>query len=346
MKKRYVSVILFLFLALILTFVDLGFHSSQGIQSIRKITGSAISQNGYPQETGIEPIVLFSPRDNCLDNLLALINASTTIHCAFFDIDIPELVAALQAKNASVVVDNDNTADWPDAAGMIRYDNNNQLSHNKFCIFDNMIVWTGSLNPTKRGTEKNNNNAVILQSRYLADNYEQEFQELWSGAFGKGDPVYYPQLEVNGRLAENYFCPEDSCAGQVIKTISLANESIYFMAFSFTHDGIGQAVLDAANRSVEVHGIMEKSKNNKYHEFEKLASAGLDVSWDTNPANMHHKVFIIDKKIVVTGSFNPSKNADERNDENVIILHDPGIAKKFLEEYAIVAQWPLALALS
>ncbi|MBW2972476.1 hypothetical protein KY359_05560, partial [Candidatus Woesearchaeota archaeon] len=55
--------------------------------------------------------------------------------------------------------------------------------------------------------------------------------------------------------------------------------------------------------------------------------------WDGNKANMHHKVFVIDNKTVVTGSFNPTSNADTKNDENVLIIHDPEVAQKFSEEW-------------
>ena len=48
---------------------------------------------------------------------------------------------------------------------------------------------------------------------------------------------------------------------------------------------------------------------------------------------MHHKVFIIDNKTVITGSYNPTANGNKNNDENMIIIHDKGIANKFLEEF-------------
>ncbi len=51
---------------------------------------------------------------------------------------------------------------------------------------------------------------------------------------------------------------------------------------------------------------------------------------------MHHKVFIIDEKIVITGSYNPTKNANENNDENLLIIHDKKIAEKYLEEFNYV----------
>lgn len=48
---------------------------------------------------------------------------------------------------------------------------------------------------------------------------------------------------------------------------------------------------------------------------------------------MHHKVFIIDEKVVVTGSFNPTAGGNERNDENILIIEDEAIAKRFVEEF-------------
>ena len=48
---------------------------------------------------------------------------------------------------------------------------------------------------------------------------------------------------------------------------------------------------------------------------------------------MHHKVFIIDEEVVITGSMNPSKGGDTRNDENVLIIKDKEIARVFMEEY-------------
>ena len=45
-----------------------------------------------------------------------------------------------------------------------------------------------------------------------------------------------------------------------------------------------------------------------------------------DPDEMHHKVIIIDERILVTGSYNFSRSAEERNDENTLIIHRPGFA--------------------
>lgn len=51
---------------------------------------------------------------------------------------------------------------------------------------------------------------------------------------------------------------------------------------------------------------------------------------------MHHKVFIIDEKTVITGSFNPSNNGDKGNDENILIIGSEEIAGMFEEEFEMV----------
>jgi phosphatidylserine/phosphatidylglycerophosphate/cardiolipin synthase-like enzyme len=48
---------------------------------------------------------------------------------------------------------------------------------------------------------------------------------------------------------------------------------------------------------------------------------------------MHHKVFIIDNQIVITGSYNFSRSAEERNDENILVIYNTDIAQEFLKEF-------------
>ena len=67
----------------------------------------------------------------------------------------------------------------------VRKDTSSQLSHNKFCVIDDRIITTGSMNPTDNGADKNNNNLLVIYSKYLSLNYEDEFKELWNGSFGE-----------------------------------------------------------------------------------------------------------------------------------------------------------------
>ena len=133
-----------------------------------------------------------------------------------------------------------------------------------------------------------------------------------------------------------YFCPENECADKVVKELRKAEGGIYFMTYSFTHTGIANSLLLKMQDGVEVKGVFEKRQQSKYSKFDVLDYQGADVRFDGNKYTMHHKVFIIDNETVITGSFNPTKNADENNDENVLIIKDKEVAKLYLEEFELV----------
>ena|SRR3989338_6982806 len=105
------------------------------------------------------------------------------------------------------------------------------------------------------------------------------------------------------------------------------------MTFSFTHDGIANILLLKNVDGIEVKGVMELKQISEYSEFERLLQNQVEVRKDGNKYNLHHKVFIVDEKTVITGSFNPTANGDQKNDENVIIIEDDAIAKEFVEEF-------------
>jgi len=62
------------------------------------------------------------------------------------------------------------------------------------------------------------------------------------------------------------------------------------------------------------------------------------VLLDGNPYVMHHKVFILDGRTVLFGSFNFSNNADKDNDENILFVDDPALAQAFEAEFQRVRE--------
>jgi phosphatidylserine/phosphatidylglycerophosphate/cardiolipin synthase-like enzyme len=133
---------------------------------------------------------------------------------------------------------------------------------------------------------------------------------------------------------ENYFAPEDRVEEKIVTLLQGAKRSIRFMAFSFTDDGIGTAVRDKAKGGLAVQGVFEaRGSETEYSEYEPMRRAGLDVLTDGNPYVMHHKVFILDGETVLTGSFNFTQSADESNDENLLVIHDPAIAALYQAEF-------------
>jgi len=130
-----------------------------------------------------------------------------------------------------------------------------------------------------------------------------------------------------------YFSPKGGCESQVIYWISRANVSIHVLIYSFTLDSIGDALMNASNRGVEVKIVFEKSQISISSEYTRLKTAGIPVRNDTNPDLMHDKVMIVDDAIVLTGSFNWSASAENDNNENLIIIDSTYIASIYATEF-------------
>lgn len=296
----------------------------------------------YPdeQETRTQTIV---------DGLIEVINsAQRSLDIAIYELDLEEVGAAILAARdrgvaVRLVTDTDEleeleTLIWLAEEGVsIIPDERSAIMHNKFMVVDNQAVWTGSWNFTPNGTYRNNNHGIYILSPNLAQNYAAEFEEMFGEqAFGPSSPANTPnpRISIGQTLIETCFAPEDECAAQLTRIINQARQSIRFMAFSFTHDDIGQAVRDRAREGITIQGIFEtRGASTEYSEFGRMEKEQLDVWQDGNPYTLHHKVFIIDDEIVVLGSFNFSNNADTANDENLLIIHDADMARQFLAEF-------------
>jgi phosphatidylserine/phosphatidylglycerophosphate/cardiolipin synthase-like enzyme len=291
------------------------------------------------QDTGnIE--VYFCPREDCETALVNFIDsAQESVHCAFFEVDLDKVRDKLleKQKEIEVLIVTDNDYLYEFNHSFVKVDKWG-LMHNKFCIIDGKKISSGSMNPTNNGATKNNNNLLFIESPVLAANYEAEFQEMWAGIFKKGDKVLNPIIELDGITIKNYFCPEDHCAEKVKDELKKAKKSIHFMTFSFTNEGIGNILLLKSLENITIEGVMEARQVTKYSVYELLKYQGVDVVKDGNKQNMHHKTFIVDQETVVTGSMNPTGGGDTRNDENVLVITNKNLAKKFMEEYNMVRE--------
>lgn len=274
--------------------------------------------------------------------------AQSSIDIAAFEIDSERIAdAILRAKSRNIPIRIVTDSDYKDEAQLQRLiqagipvveDQRSGLMHNKFVVVDQKTVWTGSFNLTENCSWKNNNNAIKIQSKDLAANFTREFEEMFvDHQFGKSSPqeIPFPSVTVGKATIKSYFAAEGGVAGKVEAALNKAQHSIKFMAFSFTHDGIGAVVSKKFSQDhVTVQGVFEKTgSSTPYSEYGKMKQQGLDVKQDGNKNVMHHKVFIVDDKTVITGSFNFSDSADEKNDENLLIIEDPEIAKKYNEEF-------------
>lgn len=101
---------------------------------------------------------------------------------------------------------------------------------------------------------------------------------------------------------------------------------------------IAKALTDNRKRGVDVAVVLDKSQlTEKYSSADFLAHAGIKTLIDSQHNIQHNKVIIVDGKTVITGSFNFTKSAEERNAENLLVIHDKELAARYLanwEEHA------------
>jgi len=78
---------------------------------------------------------------------------------------------------------------------------------------------------------------------------------------------------------------------------------------------------------------MEKDQDSFFSQYHPLKKLKMEVRWDKNFYLMHHKFFIIDEEVVITGSFNPTRHANYENREDLLIIHSPLLAKRYENEF-------------
>jgi phosphatidylserine/phosphatidylglycerophosphate/cardiolipin synthase-like enzyme len=296
-----------------------------------------------------------SPAGSIEEKLIGLIDsANVSIHIASFEFNLtPVANALIEAKNRGVdvkwVTDDENGLQYDNQPGRgqfallqgagieVRDDaGRSSLMHDKFWIFDQQVVWTGSTNITINGIFKQNNNVLVVRSPDIAFIYEREFQEMWNGQFGPRAPstIQNQWAILEGSPMQVLFSAEDHVISNLIALVNDAKVNIRFLSFSFTDHPLAQAMLDRSAVGVDVKGVFETFGSNSLRsELKTFWCARIPVRQDGNSSFLHDKILIIDDSIVVTGSLNYSSNADDANEENVVILDNAEIASLYLQEF-------------
>jgi phosphatidylserine/phosphatidylglycerophosphate/cardiolipin synthase-like enzyme len=310
--------------------------------------------------------------DKQLVAMIDAVPAGGTLDGAFFDIDVPNVVdafarAAQRGEKVRLATESDyyyepnsKTELRPAikqllAAGVEIKDDKRDgaLMHDKFLVVNGQSVWTGSYNITEGGSYGENNNAMRIDSRELADVYEAEFQKMFvKGNFGTDTAeAAHPgptTVQIGDASFTPYFSPSKAAQGgakaAVLAELAKAQKSIQFLSFSYTDADMGDLMLQKAQAGVKVEGVFEKSQAaSRYSQYNKLnaaeptVGANMDVRIDTNPALMHHKVILVDDSTLIMGSFIYSASAQNDNDENLIVIKNaPDLVAKYKAEFGRV----------
>ena len=212
----------------------------------------------------------------------------------------------------------------------VRTDFNSGIFHQKFIIRDRKDLLTGSTNFTPTGVGKNLNHVVIVKDPDVAKIYSREFREISQGHFGKlnegHDPVP-PIVNVSDIPVKILFAPDHSPEMEIMKQIAKAKEQVDFAIFTFSKSsGIDDQMILAREAGLTVRGVMDsRAANQKWAATRPLKEQGVDlhlIKKGSKASKLHHKLMVIDKQLIIAGSFNYTGPANALNDENIIIFGD------------------------
>ena len=142
-------------------------------------------------------------------------------------------------------------------------------------------------------------------------------------------PVEVPTARIRA-----YFTPGHMVETAITEEIEAARSEIRVQAYSFTNPLIVQALTEAQQRGVDVILVLDKSnRTQKYSAADYAGHAGILTLIDDRHAIAHNKIMIIDRKVVITGSYNFTRAAEKSNAENVVIIESEPIAQKYLQNW-------------
>jgi len=130
------------------------------------------------------------------------------------------------------------------------------------------------------------------------------------------------------------FTPGDDCTAFLVSRIAMARSELLVMAYYFTDDKLISAICDAKDRHVPVTVLLDRTNEQCTYEgtTTKLGQCA-DVMVDDHLAIQHNEVVVIDRAIVITGSFNLTRSGQKRNAGNLLLTADPKEAAEYADYF-------------
>lgn len=131
---------------------------------------------------------------------------------------------------------------------------------------------------------------------------------------------YADEFKATGTI-DTYFSPKGGATEAIAKEINAAKSEILVQAYSFTSKPIAKSLVDAHKRGVRIEAVLDKSqRREKYTSADFIAHAAIPTYIDDKHAIAHNKIMIFDRATLITGSFNFTKAAEEKNAENLLVM--------------------------
>jgi phosphatidylserine/phosphatidylglycerophosphate/cardiolipin synthase-like enzyme len=134
---------------------------------------------------------------------------------------------------------------------------------------------------------------------------------------------------------EVYFSPRGGCLDAVVRELRSARREVLVQAYSFTADPITFGLVEAKKRGAEVEILLDRTNEQEaYSDLHILLEQGLTPLIDASHAIAHNKIMIIDRRVLITGSFNFTNQAEHENAENLLVIKgNPDLLKVYRQNF-------------
>ena len=133
---------------------------------------------------------------------------------------------------------------------------------------------------------------------------------------------------------------DTDCDDAVIDLIKTSRSEILIAIYSLTKRNIAKALIQASEKGVRVHIRYDEDQADNIETMTelitKLEKAGITcqpVFLEKPQAHMHHKFMVVDRKSVLTGSYNFTHQGSTINKENVVIMSSSVLAREFVNVF-------------
>lgn len=132
-----------------------------------------------------------------------------------------------------------------------------------------------------------------------------------------------------------HFSPKGGCTDAIVRELKQARREILLQAYSFTSPAVAAALAEARNRGVAVHVVLDRANEKEtVSELGDLEQHGIDVLIDAQHAIAHNKIIVVDRRTLLTGSFNFTRQAEHENAENLLIIKGhPDLIHSYVQNF-------------
>ena len=126
------------------------------------------------------------------------------------------------------------------------------------------------------------------------------------------------------------FSPGNTCRNAIISHMGQCRNTMDICVFTISDDHITRKIEQCHKRGIRVRIISDDDKSlDRGSDIYRMSDRGISVKIDRTPFHMHHKFAVFDQHYVLTGSYNWTRSAADKNEENILITNDPKSIRTF-----------------